>query len=60
MSEILKETAKKVCDQYGQGDELKSALLNWISRVQTGAASAEDQREGIALAEQLIEKVKVL
>jgi hypothetical protein len=59
MSKVLKETTKDVCAKHNQDDELSKLILNWIVRIENGNASAEDAKEGLRLAEQLVEKVKL-
>ena len=58
MSKVLEEAIREVCAKHGQGDDLGKLLTNWVGRVEEGRASAEDQKEGINLAAQLIEKAK--
>lgn len=59
MSKVLKETTKDVCSKHGQDDEFTKLILSWIGRIEDGTAGAEDSKEGMRLAEQLVEKVKV-
>ena len=59
MSKVLKETTKDVCAKHEQGGDFAKLILNWIGRVEDGTAGAEDSKEGLRLAEQLVEKIKV-